>query len=75
MFRGDLKDGQASAGEESLEVDLFSEPDIPWRELAFPVVRETLERYFEERRQGVYQVHAGDIIRKMDGSVLIHRHN
>jgi ADP-ribose pyrophosphatase YjhB (NUDIX family) len=75
MFRGDLKDGQASAGEESLEVDLFSEPDIPWRELAFPVVRETLERYFEERRQGVYQVHAGDIIRKTDGSVLIHRHN
>jgi ADP-ribose pyrophosphatase YjhB (NUDIX family) len=75
MFRGDLKDGQASAGEESLEVDLFSEQNIPWRELAFPVVRETLERYFEERRAGIYRVHAGDIIRKTDGSVLIRRHH
>lgn len=74
MFRGDLKDGQASAGEESLEVDLFHENDIPWQELAFPVVKETLERYFEERKQGVYQVHSGDIMRGNDGKVLIQRH-
>ena len=75
MFRGDLKDGQASAGEESLEVGLFKEDEIPWQELAFPVVQETLERYFEERQHGVYQVHAGDILRNSDGSVLIHRHS
>jgi ADP-ribose pyrophosphatase YjhB (NUDIX family) len=74
MFRGDLKDGQASAGEESLEVDLFTEQNIPWQELAFPVVQETLERYFEERREGIYHVHAGDIIRGPDGKVSINRH-
>ena len=30
MFRGHLKDGQASAGVESLEVGLFTEAEIPW---------------------------------------------
>ena len=75
MFRGDLKDGQASAGEESLEVGLFTEDEIPWQELAFPVVKETLQRYFEERQHGIYQVHAGDILRNNDGGVVIRRHN
>jgi ADP-ribose pyrophosphatase YjhB (NUDIX family) len=74
MYRGDLKEGRASAGAESLEVDLFREEDIPWRELAFPVVRETLQRYFEERRHGAYRIHISDIVRNADGSILIQRH-
>ena len=73
MFRGDLRDGQASAGEESLEVDLFTEQQIPWSELAFPVVTETLQRYFEERSSGRYHVHTGDILRNADGGVTIER--
>lgn len=74
MFRGRLRNGHASAGEESLEVDLFQEQHIPWRELAFPVVSETLQRYFQERRDGVYRIHSGDILRRSDGSVDIRRH-
>lgn len=73
MFRGDLRNGQASAGEESLEVALFTEQQIPWSELAFPVVTETLQRYFEERASGVYQIHTGDIVRGADGGVSIQR--
>ena len=30
MFRGTLKDGSTSAGEESLEVGLFRQDEIPW---------------------------------------------
>jgi hypothetical protein len=39
-----------AAGEESLEVKLFDEADIPWSELAFRTVGRTLECYFADRR-------------------------
>jgi ADP-ribose pyrophosphatase YjhB (NUDIX family) len=69
MFRGHLRDGYASAGDESLEVKLFAEDEIPWQELAFPVMDQTLRQYFHERRKGAYGIHTGDIIR-MNGKVL-----
>ncbi len=59
MFHGKLKDGSMSAGEESLEVGLFSEKEIPWSELAFPVVTESLQRYFEHHPD--HPVHVADI--------------
>lgn len=74
MFRGRLRDGRASAGAESLEVGLFAEEAVPWGELAFPVVTETLERFFEERRAGQYRLHIGDISRDAAGRLLIERH-
>lgn len=73
MFRGRLQGGRASAGDESLEVGLFSRQRIPWQALAFPVVHETLERYFEERGQGAHNVHYGDFVRRADGSVWLQR--
>lgn len=72
MFRGVLDQGRASPGDESLEVELFSEQDIPWEELAFPVMRETLKLYFEDRHRGQFQVHSGDIVR--DNERIIVRH-
>ncbi len=74
MFRGRLKDGQARAGAETLELRLFAEEDIPWDELAFTVVEETLRQYFAERRQGAFSVHVGDIIRTTDNQTHIHRY-
>jgi ADP-ribose pyrophosphatase YjhB (NUDIX family) len=74
MFRCHLKEGYASAGHESLEVRLFAEQDIPWRELAFPVVQETLKRYFEERSLGSFRLHMGDIARGTDGRISIIRY-
>jgi ADP-ribose pyrophosphatase YjhB (NUDIX family) len=41
-----------SAGEESLEVALFYEHEIPWTELAFPTTKQTLEWFFLDRRAG-----------------------
>lgn len=35
---------------ESLEVELFSEEDIPWEELAFPFVPTVLKSYFRDAR-------------------------
>jgi len=51
LFYGTLKDGFASAGDETLEVKLYSEADIPWNNLAFPVVSEALSRFFESGQQ------------------------
>lgn len=73
IFRGELRGGQAGAGEESLEVALYGENEIPWDDLAFPVVRETLERYLEERRDGAFRVHSGDFDRAPDGGVILRR--
>ena len=74
MFRAELREGKASAGAETLEVALFAEEEIPWPDLAFPVVDETLKRYFEERRSGRYNLHMGDISREPDGKVIIRRY-
>jgi ADP-ribose pyrophosphatase YjhB (NUDIX family) len=41
-----------SAGEESLEVALFHEHEIPWDDLAFPTVKQTLEWFFADRAAG-----------------------
>ncbi|WP_419604078.1 hypothetical protein [Thiolapillus sp.] len=40
---------------------LFREEDIPWDKLAFPVVRETLKYYFQDRESGVFIPRVGDI--------------
>lgn len=56
FFRAELVDLDFAVGEESLEVQLFHERDIPWSELAFPTVGRTLECFFADRREHVYPV-------------------
>lgn len=51
FYRCDLVDGGYGVGPESLETDLYTEADIPWDEIAFPVVRETLKSFFDDRRR------------------------
>jgi len=48
-------------GIETIEARLFTEAEIPWEEIAFRTVRETLLRYFEGRRRGQHSVHTLDI--------------
>ena len=67
LFRGRLRDLNFGPGEESLEVALFTEAEIPWDTLAFPVVRETLKWYFADRARGAFPLRFGDIVRGADG--------
>lgn len=62
VYRARLLDLDFSPGEESLEVRLFAEDEIPWDEIAFRTVKETLERYFADRRAGHYTIHQVDIV-------------
>lgn len=64
FYRGELVNGTFSVGVESLECDLFSEAEIPWDQLAFPVVKETLSRYYEDSKQGGgFPLQRGNIIK------------
>ena len=63
MFRGELIDESFAPGPESLDVELFAESDIPWGEIAFPTIRETLKLYNRDRQQGKFLLHCADIIR------------
>jgi ADP-ribose pyrophosphatase YjhB (NUDIX family) len=63
MFRGRLVDNDYKPGHESLSVDLFNENEIPWDDLAFPVVEKTLKKYFTDRKTGKFNFFIGDISR------------
>ena len=61
VFRARLLDLDFSAGDETLEVALFREHEIPWESIAFRTIAMTLRHYFADRHQGSYQFHVGDI--------------
>ena len=56
-----LNDIQFAPGPETIEVQLFREDEIPWDEIAFRTVRDTLRHYFDDRRRGQFGIHVGDI--------------
>lgn len=64
LYRGLLVNGEYEPGVESLECQLFDEQDTPWDKLAFPVVKETLERYFSDLKLGNgFPLQRGEIIK------------
>ena len=61
FFRARLVGGFAP-GDETLDVRLFKEGDVPWERLAFPVVTRTLRHYFVDRQRNDYPVRMEDIV-------------
>ncbi len=62
FYRAKLLSEAFNPGHETIEARLFTEDEIPWEEIAFRTVKETLHRYFEDRRKGRFEVHAFDIV-------------
>ncbi len=56
-----LLDEHFAPGSETLEARLLSESEIPWDEIAFLTVRQTLEHFFADLRQGRFGVHESSI--------------
>lgn len=56
MHIAHLKEPVFSAGEESIDVDLFGWDDIPWNDLAFPSVHWALRQYDEIQGQADFPV-------------------
>ena len=68
FYRAKLTDLDFHPGIESLETRLFSEAEIPWQELAFPVITETLKHYFSDLPGNHFPTRTQDIVidRKRD---------
>ena len=61
FFRAQLTSPDFDPGHETQEARLFTEQDIPWDDIAFRTVRETLRCYFADRARGHYSLHQIDI--------------
>ena len=61
FYRARLLDLDFFAGEETLELQLFRESDIPWRDIAFRTISLTLRHFFEDVRAGGFSFRAFDL--------------
>jgi hypothetical protein len=62
FYRARLLSDQFNPGFETQEARLYAQHEIPWDEIAFRTVKETLELFFSDRLKGQYQVHNIDIL-------------
>ena len=62
FYQAKLKSLNFSPGHETQAVRLFAEHEIPWEELAFRTVRETLQRHFADQAQGLSGFHTVDLV-------------
>ena len=62
FYRARLLHTDFKPGFETIEARLFLEDEVPWEQLAFRTVRETLHRYFEDRQRGEFGMHFADIV-------------
>ncbi|HKR80068.1 MAG TPA: NUDIX hydrolase [Nitrospira sp.] len=60
-FIGRLNAREFAAGQESLDVRLFDQKDIPWDAIAFPVVKDALLRYMDDLERGSFRLHVADL--------------
>lgn len=65
FYQGPLSNDRFSAGDESLEVELFQEREVPWEALAFPVITLALEHYFADRKATSTGVHSATVSRRL----------
>lgn len=71
VFHGRLGPGGAQAGPESQSVAWVAPEEIPWDELAFPVIHESLRLYLADRAAGQFATHMADIVRRDDGNLVV----
>jgi ADP-ribose pyrophosphatase YjhB (NUDIX family) len=62
FYRARLLDKDFAAGEETLEVGLFRENEVPWKEIAFRTISTTLRHFYADRNAGAFGFHAGEIL-------------
>lgn len=61
FYRARLLSDRFDPGFETIEARLFAEHEIPWEEIAFRTVKETLQHFFADRARGRFEVHNLDI--------------
>jgi ADP-ribose pyrophosphatase YjhB (NUDIX family) len=61
FYLAKLVDPNFVPGPESLEARLFDESEIPWDDIAFRTVHQTLVWFFEDRRNDRFETHTSSI--------------
>ena len=61
FYRARLQDLEFKPGVESLEVALFEEARVPWKDIAFRTVGLTLKHWFADRARNSFGFHAEDL--------------
>ena len=61
FFRARMLDTVLEPGPETIEARLFHEHQIPWDEIAFGTVRDTLKHYFECRKRDEFSLYCGSL--------------
>jgi ADP-ribose pyrophosphatase YjhB (NUDIX family) len=64
FYRCNVVDGEFGVGPESLESAFYTEAEIPWDEIAFPVVYKALKEFFSDVRSQQYPVRVSALERK-----------
>ena len=62
FYRAQLTSDAFDPGHETQEARLFAEHEIPWDEIAFRTVKETLQYYFADAKTGKFELHHVDIV-------------
>ncbi len=63
FFLCQIRGGDFQPGPESYETKLYSVDEIPWEQIAFPVVKQTLEEFFEDKKKDHFPVRMTEIER------------
>jgi hypothetical protein len=61
FYRATMTSPDLDPGSETLEARLFREDEVPWDQIAFRTVRETLQLFFADRKRSHFEFHAADI--------------
>ena len=61
FYRARMTDTALDPGPETLEARLFHEHEVPWDQIAFRTVKETLQYFFACRKAGAYPLHCSSI--------------
>jgi len=61
MFRAALLSDDFGPTRESSEVCLMDESEIPWEEIAFKVIHQTLDHYFKDQKEQTFRFQVQDI--------------
>jgi ADP-ribose pyrophosphatase YjhB (NUDIX family) len=61
FYRATMLSPELDPGHETLEARLFREDEIPWDQIAFRTVRETLQFFFADRARAQFEFHVADI--------------
>ncbi len=69
MFRAQLLSEEFGPTSESTEVRLFKESQIPWDEIAFEVIRQTLKDFFRDQKKGGFTFGVKDLVFAPNGKL------